>query len=87
MKKVGIRELRQHASRVVATAAAGEIITITDRGRAVARMTPVHGSPLQNLIDAGLARPAKHALHDLAAPEGGPCLSDNLGHSRAAERY
>ena len=87
MDKVGIRELRQNASRVVAAASAGEIITITDRGRAVARMTPVGSSSLQGLIDAGLARPPKRSLHDLPAPEAGPSLSEALSRARAEERY
>ncbi|MGI8757140.1 MAG: type II toxin-antitoxin system Phd/YefM family antitoxin, partial [Acidimicrobiales bacterium] len=37
-ESVGIRELQQHASKVVARISAGEEIVITDRGRPVARM-------------------------------------------------
>jgi len=33
MSEVGIRALKQNASAVVADAAAGQTITITDRGR------------------------------------------------------
>ncbi|MFZ0158918.1 MAG: type II toxin-antitoxin system prevent-host-death family antitoxin [Kineosporiaceae bacterium] len=41
MVSVGIRELRQNASVHVAAAAAGERITITDRGRPVAALVPL----------------------------------------------
>ena len=46
MESVGIRELRQNASQVVARAAAGEVITITDRGRPVAQMTATRPSKI-----------------------------------------
>jgi|GEM_PF-1620652 len=83
MNKVGIRKLRQNASRVVASAAAGDIITITDRGRVVARMTPANVSSLQELIDAGLAQPARTSLHELSAPDPGAELSPSLHRARA----
>lgn len=41
MSSVGIRDLKQNASAVVARAAAGEIIAVTDRGRPVAQLTPL----------------------------------------------
>lgn len=41
MDEIGIRELRQHASVHVRSAAAGESLTITDRGVPVARLVPV----------------------------------------------
>ena len=41
MKTVGVRALKQNASAVVAEAAAGETITITDRGRPVAQVVPL----------------------------------------------
>lgn len=62
-------------------------MTITDRGRPVARMTPIAGSPLQALIDAGHARPATRTLRDLPPPAPGPSLSDELERMRADERY
>ncbi|MDQ1725760.1 MAG: hypothetical protein QOG52_2788 [Frankiaceae bacterium] len=40
MERIGIRELRQHASRYLARVAAGETIEVTDRGRPVARLVP-----------------------------------------------
>jgi prevent-host-death family protein len=53
MKAIGVRELRQNASRYLAEVAAGESIEITDRGRPVARLVPITGDPWQDLISAG----------------------------------
>ena len=41
MATAGLRELRQHASELVRQAEAGEIITVTVSGRAVAQLGPV----------------------------------------------
>ena len=41
MDRIGVRELRQHASRYLARVANGEAIEVTDRGRPVARLVPV----------------------------------------------
>ncbi|HET7398152.1 MAG TPA: type II toxin-antitoxin system prevent-host-death family antitoxin [Intrasporangium sp.] len=57
MDTVGIRELRQHASRYVQAASLGAVITVTDRGAPVARLTPL--SPLEQHLSAQLAA---HAL-------------------------
>jgi prevent-host-death family protein len=53
MRSIGVRELRQHASRYLAEVAAGEPIEITDRGRPVARLVPITGDPWNDLISAG----------------------------------
>ena len=86
MTEVGIRELKQNASAVVAQAAAGESITITDRKRPVAQITPLPTSHIQSLIDQGKARPAKTDIADLAPPEAGPSLSTELAAMRDDER-
>lgn len=87
MTSVGIRALKQNASAVVAGAAAGHTVTITDRGRPVALLTPLPDSPLQQLIDSGLARPPRRSLTDLSPPEPGPSLSGELARMRDDERY
>jgi prevent-host-death family protein len=87
MAEVGIRALKQNASAVVAQAAAGERVTITDRGRPVAQLTPIPASRLEQLVEAGRARPARRVLADLPAPEPGPDLSGELAAQRDAERY
>ncbi len=85
--KVGIRALKQNASAVVARAARGETVVITDRGRPVAQMIPLPKSRLDELIAAGLVRPARGKLTDLPPPEPGPNLSAVLQKMRDEERY
>jgi len=87
MTEVGIRALKQNASAVVAEAAAGDVVTITDRGRPVAVMTAIPKSRLQALIEAGRARPERRRLADLLAPAPGPVLSPTLSDMRDDERF
>ena len=62
-RRIGIRELRQHASVYVDLAEKGYTVDITNRGRLVARLVPVRepGSPLERLIAAGIIEPAEEA--------------------------
>lgn len=91
MSEVGIRALKQNASAVVAEAASGEVVTITDRGRPVAQMVPVASTRLEALIAAERARPALRRLSDLPAParrlHHRPTLSSELEDMRQTERY
>jgi prevent-host-death family protein len=91
MPEVGIRALKQNPSAVVAEVAAGELVTITDRGRPVAQMVPVAASRVEALIAAERARPALRRLGDLPAPRrrrrGRPTLSEELEGMRQAERF
>ena len=87
MKEVGIRALKQNASKVVAEAAAGEPVTITDRGRPVARLTQLPSSRLHGLVDEGRARPPRGRIADLPAPEPGADLTAELDAMRADERW
>ena len=59
--RIGIRELRQHASVYVDLAEKGYTVDITNRGRLVAQLIPVKepGSPLERLIAAGIVEPAE----------------------------
>lgn len=41
MERIGIRELRQHASRYITLVKAGAVVEVTERGRPVARVVPV----------------------------------------------
>lgn len=87
---VGIRELQQNASKVVARAARGEEIDITDRGRAVARLVPLRTSQFERLADAGRLRPATRPMAKLPplvkVPPGSPTASEILAELRADER-
>lgn len=87
MTEVGIRALKQNASTVVADAASGETVTITDRGRPVAQMTAIPMSRLGALVEAGRARRARCDIVDLPAPAKGPDVSVALAEMRDAERY
>ena len=62
-RRIGIRELRQHASIYVDLAEKGYTVDITNRGRLVAQLVPVTepGSPLERLIAAGIIEPAEEA--------------------------
>lgn len=68
--EVGIRELRNHLSRYLDQVRRGEEITITDRGRAVARILPVSGErTIDRLIAQGLVLPARRPKRaDLPPP-------------------
>ncbi len=87
MTEVGVRALKQNASAVVARAASGEEVTITDRGRPVAQLIPLGASQLQRLIASGRARPARRALVDLPAPSSGPSVSASVAAGRDEQRY
>ena len=53
MDRIGVRELRQHASRYLARVATGETLEVTDRGRPVALLVPIRGDGWQALVAAG----------------------------------
>src|SRR5690554_4163341 len=75
MDEVGIRELKQNASAVVARVAAGETVTVTDRRRPVAKLVPLGGGRLSQLVASGQARPAKRPLGELGMPTAGGDLT------------
>lgn len=87
MTVVGIRALKQNASEVVARAAAGESITITDRGRPVAQMAGLGGSTIDRLVAEGRARPALRPLSDLPEPTVTADASSVLMRMREDERF
>ena len=61
MDSIGVRELRQHASRYLARVEAGEELGVTNNGRLVARLVPVQESERDReaLIEAGVLVPAR----------------------------
>jgi prevent-host-death family protein len=64
MLRIGVRELRQHASRYLARVRAGETVEVTDRGVLVALLVPPGPgeSSRQELIAAGMLDPAAAPL-------------------------
>ncbi len=93
--RIGIRELRQHASVYVDLAEKGQIVDITNRGRLVAQLVPAREpeSPLERLIAAGIFEPAEDSgdLLDIEpappVPPGQPTATDILLQMREEERY
>ena len=90
---IGIRELRQHASRYLRLVEErGEPIQITDRGRPVALLAPVPNthSRIEQLTASGRIRAAKGSWKDLPPPipakPGERPLSVILEEMRADER-
>ena len=64
MTRIGVRELRQHASRYLKQVKAGEVVEVTERGKLVALL--VSPSPAvaarDQLIASGRLVPAKGAF-------------------------
>jgi prevent-host-death family protein len=81
---VGIRDLRDNLSRHLGAVRAGRTLTITDHGRAIARLVPVAApTPLERLVAEGLVEPAR--THTRAQPvpvEVAGTVSDLVGEQR-----
>ena len=58
-KVVGVRELRQQASRVLDLVKRGEVIVVTEHGKPVAEIVPIKKTKLERLIEQGAVTPAK----------------------------
>jgi prevent-host-death family protein len=92
-ESIGIRELRQHASRYVAIAKAGKRVPVTDRGKLVAYLVPAEEptSMFERMVAAGQVRLATGNLMDLLPPPpsepGEKSLSETLREMRDQERY
>jgi prevent-host-death family protein len=91
MERIGLRELRQHASRYVGRAAAGEVIEISVRGRLVARLVPSGedgSTSWDDLIAQGVVIPAVSDEGLLAEPprDYGFDASSELQRMRDEER-
>lgn len=89
MDRIGVRELRQHASRYLARVRAGETVEVTDRGRPVARLVPVPDDAWSALVAAGAVRPPSDSgplagLQPRQLP-GGTSLSDAFRRMREEE--
>jgi prevent-host-death family protein len=94
-RRIGVRELRQHASIYVDLAEKGHVVEITNRGRLVAQLVPAKDpeSPLERLIAAGIVEPAEDAGSVLdvepgpARAPGEPTLTELFLAMREDERY
>ena len=69
--EAGVRELRDHLSRYLDLVRDGGEVTVTDHGRAVARLVPLgRPRPLDRLIAEGLVTPGRTAKR----PRTGPAI-------------
>jgi prevent-host-death family protein len=72
-ERVGVRELRQHLSRWLRRVEDGETFEVTERGRPVALLGPLHdvqsGAIARLAAQGRLARLATLDLAELAPPE------------------
>lgn len=78
MMRIGIRELRQHASRYVELVRGGEAIEVTLRGMVVARLVPPAGDGWDQLVRAGRVRAATGDLHEVEPLRDAAAVSDEL---------
>jgi prevent-host-death family protein len=91
MRSIGVRELRQQASRYLREVERGDAIEVTDRGRPVARLVPIPRSGrVEALLASGQLAPATGDPLALGAPleprPGVPLPSAELAAMRADER-
>jgi prevent-host-death family protein len=87
MERVGVRELRQHASRYLSQVKAGKSVEVTERGRLIALLVPPDAdrSARQRLASSGrliLADRPFRLPERTAPPAGGPSTAAALQASR-----
>jgi prevent-host-death family protein len=89
MERIGVRELRQHASRWLDKVEGGQAIEITNRGRVVAHLVPPPREEddwLDRMRRTGGVTTATGDLIDVQprpAPPGRPSIIEALDESRA----
>lgn len=82
--EVGVRELKAKLSEYLALAASGEDVTVTDRGRPIARLVASHGrSDVERGIDEGwIEAPRRHSLGDAVRARAARSALDVLDEDR-----
>ncbi len=88
MERIGVRELRQHASQYLARVERGENLEITDRGRAVAMLVPIRLDAWETLLASGgvLAPTGEGDVIDERPDDFGIDASGRLATMRDEER-
>jgi antitoxin (DNA-binding transcriptional repressor) of toxin-antitoxin stability system len=78
VERVGVREIRQHASRYLALVKKGETVEVTERGHLVALLVPPGGSrsTRDRLIAAGRVIPAQSPTGRIRSPRPVPIAAD-----------
>ena len=91
MQSVGVRDLRQNASKVLDAVKAGAIIEITEHGVPVARLAPITRSLYDEYIASGLIKPAANPdwrpTKNPVKITGSKTSTEILMEMRAEERY
>jgi len=91
LQSVGVRELRQNASKVLDAVKAGAIIEITEHGVPVARLAPITRSLYDEYIASGLIKPAENPdwrpHPGRVKIKGSKSSTDILMEMRAEERF
>jgi prevent-host-death family protein len=91
IESVGVRELRQNASKVLDQVKDGAIIEITEHGVPVARISPITKSLYDEYIESGLIKPARNPdwrpTKNPAKIIGKKSSTEILMEMRAEERY
>jgi prevent-host-death family protein len=84
--EVGIRDLKNGLSKYIDRVEAGEEVIVTDRGRPVARLSPIDAAHdrLADLVAAGVVRPpasgTRHRARRRIKPKGS--VSDLVAEQR-----
>lgn len=94
MQTIGVRELRQQASRYLREVEQGETFEVTNGGRPVALLAPLPAvGPLEQMRRSGRIKPAEGDLGEflrerapLEPKPGVPLPSEVLAQMRADER-
>lgn len=93
MVSIGVRELRQNASRYLRQVRNGQTVEVTERGQPVARLVPIpeEESTYDRMVAEGRIRVGKGHFRDLGPPRkpepGEVPLSQILEEMRAGERF
>ncbi|MDE3138998.1 MAG: type II toxin-antitoxin system prevent-host-death family antitoxin [Acidobacteriota bacterium] len=88
MERIGVRELRQNASRYLARVAQGETIQVTDHGRPVALLVPNPSDRWDEMVANGEVERAvdRTPFSDDPPRDFGLRASEELRRSREGER-
>ena len=88
MERIGVRELRQHASRYLDQVKRGETVEVTERGQLIALLVPPAPSAAERdrLIGQGQLLPAHRAFAVPEAMVGRSATAAALDELRAERR-
>jgi prevent-host-death family protein len=78
MSTATVRELRNHYTTLLSRVAAGEEVTITQRGKPVARLSPVRGQHVKKVDWSRSAALAPRATHHALTEKQTRALWDEL---------